>query len=120
MVVHDGHLGGAVLRPSEDDPPLLVDADRMEAGQLAFQGLQAVAGRHGQIGELPGPVHLDQLAQGHPGDGIEAPILLLPEQLLGVRIGEGLDHEVMEEDADWWRANIRKGQPIPMTPLQRG
>jgi hypothetical protein len=30
MVIHDGDLGGSGIRPTENDPPLVVDADGME------------------------------------------------------------------------------------------
>ena len=35
--------------PSEDQPPLLVDADRMKARQIAAQLLEMIAGRHAQV-----------------------------------------------------------------------
>jgi hypothetical protein len=35
--------------PLEDEPPLLVDADRMEACQIAAQLCEMVAGRHPQV-----------------------------------------------------------------------
>jgi hypothetical protein len=35
--------------PFEDQPPLLVDADRMEARKIAAQLLEMIAGRHTQI-----------------------------------------------------------------------
>jgi hypothetical protein len=34
--------------PLEDEPPLLVDADRMEACQIAMHFFEVVAGRHTQ------------------------------------------------------------------------
>jgi hypothetical protein len=35
--------------PLEDEPPLLVDADRMEACQIAVRFFEMVAGRHTQV-----------------------------------------------------------------------
>jgi hypothetical protein len=35
--------------PLEDEPPLLVDADRMEARQIAMHFFEVVAGRHPQV-----------------------------------------------------------------------
>jgi hypothetical protein len=41
-------LASAAL-PLEDQPPLLVDADRMKRRQIASQLLEMVAGRHAQV-----------------------------------------------------------------------
>ena len=94
MVVHNGDFLGAIGGPSEDNAPLVVDADGVEASQIPAQGLEPVAGRHAEIGELSGAVHLDELSQGHTRDLREAPVPLLVEKLLGVGIGKGLDHGV--------------------------
>ena len=46
MIVPDGDITGAIVRPAEDDAPLGVNANGMHAGKVAFQGLEAVAGRY--------------------------------------------------------------------------
>ena len=66
--------------------------DGMVADEIAFEGFEAVTGWDGEIGELTGPVHLDQLSQGDTGDGVEAPVLFLGEKLLGVSVREVADH----------------------------
>src|SRR3546814_5232195 len=43
-----GRLAAAAV-PLEDQPPLLVDSDRMMPGQIAAQLLEMVAGRHAQV-----------------------------------------------------------------------
>jgi hypothetical protein len=48
VVVGELHVVRAAV-PAEDDPPLAVDAHRVEAGQLALELLQVVARRRAQI-----------------------------------------------------------------------
>ena len=45
MVVDDVDVGWAVGRPTEDDAPLVVDADGVETAHAALQRLETVAGR---------------------------------------------------------------------------
>ena len=47
MIIHDGNLRRAGVRPAKDNAPLVVDADGMKASKHALQGLQRVAGRYG-------------------------------------------------------------------------
>jgi len=49
MVVGDFHFGGAGFFPAEDDSPLAVDADGMEAIKITAQGLKAVPGRVAEV-----------------------------------------------------------------------
>jgi hypothetical protein len=44
MIVHNLDFMGAILTPDEDGAPLAVDPDRMLAGPVASQCLQAIAG----------------------------------------------------------------------------
>jgi hypothetical protein len=49
MVVQIDIYGFATVAiPLENEPPLLVDADRMEACQIAMHFFEVVAGRHTQ------------------------------------------------------------------------
>ena len=79
--------------PAEADAPLIVDANAVLAGPIAFEFLQAVAGRDAQILELLGGVHEAELAQ-HEALELrwEAADRLSLEQALGVPIGETVDH----------------------------
>lgn len=50
VIVQVDALGFATAAiPSKDEPPLLVDADRMEAFQPAAQLFEVIAGRHSQV-----------------------------------------------------------------------
>jgi hypothetical protein len=42
MIVHDLDLLRSFIGPSEHDPPLIVDPDRMLTGEVPSQGFQAV------------------------------------------------------------------------------
>ena len=86
MVIHDGDVRRPGVSPAEDDPPLVIDPDGMPPGETAFQGFEPVAGRHLEVVQLSRLVHLNQLPQGHPGDGLEASILLSPEKLFGIPV----------------------------------
>ena len=63
MIVNYGNLLRAVIRPSENYAPLVVDPDGMKAGQITPQRLQAISWRDCQVGERYGLVHLDELAK---------------------------------------------------------
>jgi hypothetical protein len=49
VIVEIDPLGLAAAIPAENQPPLVVDADRIEARQVAPQLLKVIAGRHTQI-----------------------------------------------------------------------
>lgn len=69
MVIYDGDFGRAGFRPAKHDPPLVVDADRVETAEIALEWLQAVAGRNGEVGQFPGAVELEKFSQSDSGDG---------------------------------------------------
>src|ERR1035437_10214413 len=62
MVITNRDLGRAMFVPSENDPPLVVDTDRVVTRQIALQCFEPVSGRDRKILENPSPVHLDQFA----------------------------------------------------------
>jgi hypothetical protein len=64
MVIHDFHLLRISAAPNETNPPLVIDADAVLAGTIAFQGFQPVARRRKQISQHPRPVQVFQLAPG--------------------------------------------------------
>lgn len=100
MIIHDGNFRRTGVCPAEGNAPLVVDADRVEAGQIALERLQPVTGRDGHILQTPGSVELNELPQGDARDGREAAVLLGTKKLLGVGVGEGLDHrEIIAQSA---------------------
>src|SRR3954453_3412561 len=64
VVVDDLDIGRTFLRPAEDDPPLVVDPDRITPGESAAQDLEPVARRHAKIVEARRAVQLHQPAMG--------------------------------------------------------
>jgi putative spermidine/putrescine transport system permease protein len=78
--------------PAKDDPPLIIDADRVERFPIAFELLQAIGGRHPQIVEAGGCVQRFELALGAPRDAFEVLDDLIGEEPFGVPIAKGLDH----------------------------
>ena len=68
MVIDNGHSFRPIIRPPKNDTPLVVDSNGMEAGAIAPERLQAVAGRHGKVPDRASLVHLNELSQRNPGD----------------------------------------------------
>src|SRR3954451_17100056 len=64
VVVDDLDIGRTFLRPAEDDPPLVVDPDRITPRESAAQGLEPVPRRHAKIVEARRAVQLHQPAMG--------------------------------------------------------
>jgi len=93
MVIYNRDLGRAFIRPPEDKAPLVVNPDGVKSGMVALEGFEPVAGRNGKILEHAGPVHLKKFPLGDAGNRRKTPVLFLVEKLLGVAVGEGLDHE---------------------------
>ncbi len=93
MVIYNCDFGRPRCRPSEHNAPLVVDADGMLPGAIAFEGFEPVAGRHGHILQRTGPVELQKFSQGDAVNCRKTPVLFLVEKLLRIAVGEGLDHE---------------------------
>jgi len=68
MIVCDLDLLRPAFAPPEYDPPLIVDSDRMLAGQIASQGFQSISGWRRKIAEGGGGIELHQFAAGDFGD----------------------------------------------------
>lgn len=92
MIIPDSDIGGALLGPSEDDAPLVIDTDGVVASELSLEGLKSIAWRHGEVMENARAVHLDQLAKGDTCEGSESAILLCMEEFVGILVGKRLDH----------------------------
>ena len=93
MIVNDLDLVRVTISPPKADPPLIVDANTVLTGAIAFQRLETVPRRHSEIVQRLGRVNGDQSAQHRPQElsGI-APNALALEQGFGIPIGEALDH----------------------------
>lgn len=92
MVIDDGDIGRAGIGPSKDDAPPIVDADGMVARAVAVKRFEPIARGHGEVGKALRSVYLHEFPQGHAGDGREAAVPFLLENLFGVGVVEGLDH----------------------------
>ena len=57
VIVPDLYFLGSNAGPPENDPPLVVDADRMSAGKVALKSFEAIAGRNGKIAEVVQPAN---------------------------------------------------------------
>jgi hypothetical protein len=65
MVIHNSNVVRVFTVPAEANAPLVVDADAVLSGAIAFQGFQAVAGRQGQVTQFARAIKLRELPQGH-------------------------------------------------------
>ena len=88
MVIDDGYPSSPRIRPLENDTPLVVDPDGMEAGELAFEGFQAISWRHFQVVQRYRLIQLDELTQRHSCNGGELSIRFGAEQLFRVSVIE--------------------------------
>jgi hypothetical protein len=93
VVVNYFNLGRARVGPFETDPPLVVDANAVLAGPVAFQLLQAVTRRNPKIVEIHGSVEDEKFSEGDAGcEGVElADASAVPDRL-GVIIAERPQH----------------------------
>ncbi len=62
MIIHDRHLFRSGIGPSEDDTPLVVDANGMKARMPPAQSFQPVTGRDGKVTESTGLIQLNQFS----------------------------------------------------------
>jgi hypothetical protein len=56
VVIRDLDVRGSRRRPYEADAVLIIDADAVLPGAIAFQRFQAIAGRNAQIIDSSGPM----------------------------------------------------------------
>ena len=73
MVVCYFNIVRIVVVPAEAYTPLVVDANAPLAHTVAFQRLQAAAGKHGQVFQPTGIVQHTQLPQSHGLHGVIQP-----------------------------------------------
>jgi hypothetical protein len=62
MIVNYLDLFGSRIRPPENDPPLVIDADRILAKQITFERLEHISRRHGEVAQGPSTIDLHQFA----------------------------------------------------------
>jgi hypothetical protein len=74
MIVDDFHVFGTRIAPSKYDPPLIIDADRVLAHQIALESFKAVTGRRVQGLEKIGGVHHDQFSARYFGEVCREPL----------------------------------------------
>ena len=70
------------------DAPLIIDRDRMLPGTITLEGVEPVAGRNAQVGQLRRDMHRLKLPKRAPRDiGRHSPCIPRAEELLGLTIG---------------------------------
>jgi hypothetical protein len=52
------HIQGISALPLKDDAPLIVNSDRVEAGQLSFECFQAISWWRSQVSEFIGIMYI--------------------------------------------------------------
>jgi len=62
MIVYDLDFVRPGIRPAEHDPPLIVDSDRVFAGQISLQSLKPIARRKRHVAQRTGIIQVHQLA----------------------------------------------------------
>lgn len=68
MIIDDLDLFRAIVCPSEHNPPLIVYADRMLAGEVSPQCFQTVSWGNCEIGQHRGAIELNQLTATYSCD----------------------------------------------------
>jgi hypothetical protein len=85
VVINDLHIFRVCIRPPKAITPLIVDSNAVLAGTLAFESLEAIAGRHLQVIQPASDFKLPQLAPRHFGDIYEPPDMVAFGERLGIR-----------------------------------
>jgi hypothetical protein len=88
VIVDDAHVVGVGPFPSEHDSPLIVDADRIEARQVAPKLLQPIRWRDNQILETTCRVKRYELPLGDPREVLEFSYDLIVEESFGSLVPE--------------------------------
>ena len=94
MIVDELHVVGIARHPPKADAPLIVDADTVLAGTVAFELFQPIPRWHAEILQRFGRIYGDQLAQHRPLEIRRiATNAFSVEEALRVPIREALDHQ---------------------------
>src|SRR5690606_19179933 len=92
VIIHDLDVDRVTVLPAETNAPLVVHADAVLPGAVAFQSLQPVARRCPQIEQRLCPVQQEQLAPDRPLYVPEPRDRLVAKYALRVAVPEVLDH----------------------------
>src|SRR5262245_34709261 len=65
VIIHDFDFLGSGLGPPEHDPPLVVNSDRVFAGEASLQSFKLVSRRYCQVGQNDSVIQLDQFSTRH-------------------------------------------------------
>jgi len=94
MVVHDLDRVRITISPFEADPPTLIDADAVLAGSIPTQLLKAIGRRDPEISQGLSIVDHPEFAVRHLlYVRREAARELAFKDMLGLPVGDGLDHK---------------------------
>lgn len=86
MIIYYLNLFWSGISPSEDNTPLVVDANRMKARELTFKGFETVARRDGKVSEGISLIHLNQFPQRNSRYSGKPSVAFRPEKFFGVLI----------------------------------
>ena len=89
MIIDDANLIGLAIAPPEDDPPLVVDPDRMKVLQIPPQPFQAVRRRHREVTQPARRIDCFRFALRSLGNSMKIWYELIPEQCLGPPVAKG-------------------------------
>lgn len=64
MIVLYGHIQGIPGFPAKDDPPLVIDADRVKIASIAGQFFKPVTGRNPEVSQIIGIMQIKKLPPG--------------------------------------------------------
>jgi hypothetical protein len=96
VIVSDLDPGYTIFAPTKDDPPLVIDPNRVEASSVAPERLQPIARWHRKIVKPRGGIQILQLPLGRALEvGREPPCRArhpIVKQVLSQPIPEGPDH----------------------------
>jgi hypothetical protein len=103
MIIDDLDFVSSIA-PAKNDAPLIVDADRMAAGQFSFKRLQSIARRHSQIAQPRGGIQILQFALRDASELAGEPsrdsTMAIEEQIFGQLAPECNDHTTTLSDYD--------------------
>ena len=94
MVVNDADLPRLAFDPFEDDPPLIIDSDRVKLPQIPAQLLQPVGRGHGQVLHSARGVDSFEFALGASSEPLKFPDSLVVEERLSPLVSEGSNHRL--------------------------
>jgi hypothetical protein len=68
VIIYNFHFVSVAIAPHEADPPLIVDADAVLTGPVAFKSFEVISRRNAKILQPAGGMNVQQLAPGHTLD----------------------------------------------------